>query len=496
MDKDCIKQVFFFIVLNYGGVLLMTRKMQIKRGLKQYLPTLLSAEMAFTTDEKRAYIGDGTENIRLLDQKDKDELNDLLSNITPESTTFIKAEKSNNLLNFATAVPGGYYAWNTGKWVARSDIASTDFIECSPNESFVAGFASSVQGGNVTFWNSDKQFISGLDLTAGKALIVPNNPVISFFRISFYSWQLSANPKQYKINKGTTLLPYDDYREYYSLSDKIATNITYSNMPTEVRTAIDKVNNNYLDQVTFFNTYGEVSIQEGRDIKYGTSYWLMRINRETFDGKIILPKLKFTGASITDPAITDVKTFNDKNNYVAVINAGIFDLTTSLSDGIIIKDGVILQDTPIKTHPGQYTLGIGSGGKLKSYPPNVSAADILADNTNRHAVVGFVPIIENNVIVADSILNLCPHANEDNPRQIIGQMANNDYIVCSFDGRGTGEAGLTLKECAEILLNYNVKYAYNLDGGGSTQTFVSKKRINRLLENRPVPNVIVFEKQA
>lgn len=52
----------------------MARAMQFKRGLKENLPTLSTAEMAYTTDEKSTYIGDGSENIRLLDQKDKSEI--------------------------------------------------------------------------------------------------------------------------------------------------------------------------------------------------------------------------------------------------------------------------------------------------------------------------------------------------------------------------------------------------------------------------------------
>ena len=40
----------------------MPQTIQIKRGLKAHLPTLLAGEMAFCTDTKEIYVGDGTNN--------------------------------------------------------------------------------------------------------------------------------------------------------------------------------------------------------------------------------------------------------------------------------------------------------------------------------------------------------------------------------------------------------------------------------------------------
>lgn len=41
----------------------MARKLQIKRGQKANMPTLAEGELGFTTDEKKVYIGTGSENI-------------------------------------------------------------------------------------------------------------------------------------------------------------------------------------------------------------------------------------------------------------------------------------------------------------------------------------------------------------------------------------------------------------------------------------------------
>ncbi len=41
----------------------MARKLQIKRGLKKDMPTLAEGELGFAKDEKKVYIGTGTENV-------------------------------------------------------------------------------------------------------------------------------------------------------------------------------------------------------------------------------------------------------------------------------------------------------------------------------------------------------------------------------------------------------------------------------------------------
>lgn len=63
----------------------MWSKLQFKRGLKKNLPTLLQGEIAYTTDEKSVYVGNGDENIRLMNQKDKSEIDTQLTSITNET---------------------------------------------------------------------------------------------------------------------------------------------------------------------------------------------------------------------------------------------------------------------------------------------------------------------------------------------------------------------------------------------------------------------------
>lgn len=111
-----------------------------------------------------------------------------------------------------------------------------------------------------------------------------------------------------------------------------------------------------------------------------------------------------------------------------------------------------------------------------------------------HALTGFVPLIENGASADVSVLAVCPHYNVRHPRQIVGTLASGEYFTFCCDGRTDGENGMTLAECIDTLTHdFNVSFAFNLDGGGSTQSAVGKKQINRQIDGRKIPNVIVFE---
>jgi len=71
--------------------------------------------------------------------------------------------------------------------------------------------------------------------------------------------------------------------------------------------------------------------------------------------------------------------------------------------------------------------------------------------------------------------------NQRQPRTLIGEYANGDLIFIVVDGRQADwSSGVTLEELQAKLINFGVKDAYNLDGGGSS-AFVYKGR----LLNRP-----------
>jgi len=87
-------------------------------------------------------------------------------------------------------------------------------------------------------------------------------------------------------------------------------------------------------------------------------------------------------------------------------------------------------------------------------------------------------------------------ANTRHPRTLIGHFKNDDLLFIVIDGRREGwSKGVTLEEAQNKLLEFNVRDAYNLDGGGSSTFYYNGKVLNRPSdgkERRVATNIVVI----
>lgn len=401
-----------------------------------------------------------------------------------DSVGLIQVIISNNLVDKSIVEFGGYYDYTDGTWKNRADINSTGFISCKPLDTFVASASGNYVGGNVTFWNEQGEYVSGINVSNGNgnktSFTVPENDAIVSFKMSF----TAVLTDSYIINKGTDVLSYDEYETGY-----VSQNIE---LIEESLQGIKTPQNTLGIILQSLNSIGDISTMQYRAGKYKTTFWLTKINRDTFNGGKIKPKVRLTSSSVDSGDPKSLLDYIKNHDVMCCINAGVFDVSTGIVDGRLIIDGAIQKDSAPVIHKNQWTLGIKSDGSLSAYDSTISASTMLKDGCES-AVTGFVPIIMDGSMVDKSLFLTYPHLTKPNPRQVICQTASGDYFVFSCDGRTDDETGLTLEQIGEILLSFGVTFAYNLDGGGSTQTFVKKRRINRLIENRPVPSIIVFE---
>ena len=384
---------------------------------------------------------------------------------------------SHNVYNPAKAEIGYYYRWNDGAIVERSDIASTGLIPCKGGDVVYAFRLTAYYGGNVTCWDKDGKFVSGFNATTSPYTI-PNNGDIAYFRTSFYnsiveSFCVNINEK------------YDDdkYQEENAYKSEIP--VYAPNINAGENAGIVKYYSMTRDSVT--SIYG-------RNNDYGTSFIFSVIAKKNYEDAAILPRLKGTSdtSELGDNNCTTVLAYAKKHQYQHIINAGIFLVADNTADGITIMNGNILKDGVCEQFDvEQYVLGIKANGEMKSYR-GMTAQQILDDGCI-DAVTGFVPLFENSAAVDNTILSICPHYNIKHPRQIVGILSTGDFFTFCCDGRTDGEEGMTLKECINTLSELaSIKYAFNLDGGGSTQTATYHKEVNRRLDGRKVPNVIAF----
>lgn len=262
---------------------------------------------------------------------------------------------------------------------------------------------------------------------------------------------------------------------------------------------LKKANNDDIKNIAI----NSILVEYGR--QNGASYVFVRIPKITNDGRRIVPKVALTSddGSISGSKCSTLD-YAKKHDSIFTVNAGLFDMTRYEPVGQLIIDGVSLINTPMVDDNGVpisdhecYPLAIDKDWNLTTYPRNVDTAEMLQDGV-KYAVTAWGKLVDNFKICTEDINSEIVHKNKRYIRQSIGQYQNGDYCICSVDmtrGNVKNEAGLYYEELAQIFIDKGVKFAYSLDGGGSTQTVIGKRQLNPIYEGstgRRVPTVIEF----
>ena len=233
-------------------------------------------------------------------------------------------------------------------------------------------------------------------------------------------------------------------------------------------TAADKVEWGFAEYVTVSKEFDAAS---------NTTYHLTRIKHKDKHGNIIKLHTQFANR----PEGETTRAFAIRNQTAVAINASQgLDLPGDLKQptGIQIIDGEIVQDLRTTS----YTLGIKENNELVSYAPGTKAQDILDDGINT-ALTAFYPLMADGDGVSDEVLAVRGNSTVKHPRQVIAQFDNLDILIFSCGGRGFDGDGMTAKEMIKILKDLGVKFAFNLDGGGSTSTVIKDQLITKKIDN-------------
>jgi hypothetical protein len=225
----------------------------------------------------------------------------------------------------------------------------------------------------------------------------------------------------------------------------------------------------------------------------GAYYTVIRVYKQRIDGTYQYPFVYApNGANAGNKSTLDM---TKGDGWLLAINSGVFDTATKKPDGIVIQNGAVIKASPTTTHSQCKPLTIDRTGNL-GYAEYNADANQLVGNGIVSAVCGFIPIIVDYNAVPQSEWNSVSHYTENAQRQIIGQWGNGDYAIITCEGRGFHNSdGWTIAEAQTICRKHGLKFAYNLDGGGSTETMLGLKPVNTIYENttgRIVPTFIVF----
>ena len=166
------------------------------------------------------------------------------------------------------------------------------------------------------------------------------------------------------------------------------------------------------------------------------------------------------------------------NNAILAVNGDYYGADRS---GYVIKNGVIYRNT-VRSESEYPDLAVYKDGSFKIiYETEVTAEELLADGVVN--LFAFGPsLIENGEISVDQNTEV-RQAMTKNPRTAIGIVDKNHYILVVSDGRTNESEGLSLYELAEVLKEYGVTTAYNLDGGGSSTMYFNGNIVNNPTTN-------------
>jgi exopolysaccharide biosynthesis protein len=225
------------------------------------------------------------------------------------------------------------------------------------------------------------------------------------------------------------------------------------------------------------------------------------------DGTKITPHVALTASTVGGKDITSAYTYATKNNYSVVSNAGLFNTSTKQPQGQTIIDGVSITNSPMTDDMGSkisdeecYPLAIDSNGYLSApYSRSVDTSTMINDGVT-NAVTGWMAIIDNGVAKYDDYDTVEIVHKGTYTRQVIGQYEDGDYFILTTNNTNKSSGGMKYSEITSLLLSLDkkVRFAYALDGGGSTETVVAGSQVNPIYENSPigrsVPSVIYFDK--
>lgn len=102
----------------------------------------------------------------------------------------------------------------------------------------------------------------------------------------------------------------------------------------------------------------------------------------------------------------------------------------------------------------------------------------LSDLNNAKELLSFGPALIKDGKISVTKNSAVYREKASNPRTAIAMVEPLHYIFLVSDGRTKESEGLSLYQLAEYLSRYDVKVAYNLDGGGSSAFYFNGKIVN------------------
>lgn len=172
-----------------------------------------------------------------------------------------------------------------------------------------------------------------------------------------------------------------------------------------------------------------------------------------------------------------ISAFANRNKAIMVYS-GSGALSNGKTQGLQIKDGEVYQ---IRNKGQRYyeTLAVMEDGSFKIIDDYDDEKDPDIEDV-KHTFHFGPYMIKDGVKREDftELKNYDTLLGKKHPRQAIGQRADGTIVIITVDGRSDVAEGMTIEELADLFEQQECVVAYNLDGGGSAQSYVDGQRLN------------------
>ena len=168
----------------------------------------------------------------------------------------------------------------------------------------------------------------------------------------------------------------------------------------------------------------------------------------------------------------------ERTSQIAERNAAIFavngDFYGFRDKGYVVRNGVVYcserQEKKFRDD-----MAIYKDGSMEVFKEYDYDLDYIYNKGAVHVFTFGPELVRNGEVVENTIDQKLLI---ENPRCAMGIVENLHYIFIVTDGRIEASKGLTVEQLSNLFLEYNVKDAYNFDGGGSTSIWFNGKLLN------------------
>lgn len=254
-----------------------------------------------------------------------------------------------------------------------------------------------------------------------------------------------------------------------------------------VMDASRKMNTKSINTATYLEYRSStLSVKINKKQNYSSVYWVARI--KTSNPRQLRSAMSYGtyGGSrqLTSQAVSS-------NGGIIGINGSAFSYSTGQPSplGMCIKNGKIYGN-----YATSYTtMAVKNDGTMFTPPMGLWGQSLL--DMGVKDTYNFGPVLINNGIAAPLDMQNFSLTSYKDPRTVVGMVRPNDYVILVADGRRSGYSlGLDHYEMIAELQRQGCRYAYNLDGGGSTTLYYDGKVLNRPSDGaeRPCADFLYF----